>query len=130
MPNKTQNYQLNQYLPQDNFLRTDFNGDNAKIDAALAGLNASKAEVFFGTYAGNDSTSSGVAQHIELGFSPKAILVTTDNYIYGGYCGMFGKGFPTKHANGVVTDTGFAVKNTYNTSFNSKGMIYFYMALK
>ena len=32
---KTQNYQLNQYEPQDNFLRTDFNADNQKIDAAL-----------------------------------------------------------------------------------------------
>ena len=32
---KTQNYQLNQYEPQDSFLRADFNADNQKIDTAL-----------------------------------------------------------------------------------------------
>ena len=37
----TSNYRLNQWEPGDKVLRTDFNADNAKIDAALAG----KAEV-------------------------------------------------------------------------------------
>ena len=36
MPGKTQNYQLNQWVGSDPFLRTDFNEDNARIDAALA----------------------------------------------------------------------------------------------
>lgn len=35
--NYTTNYQLNQWEPTDQVLRTDFNADNAKIDAALAG---------------------------------------------------------------------------------------------
>jgi len=35
--NFTPNYQLNQWEPDDRVLRTDFNADNAKIDAALAG---------------------------------------------------------------------------------------------
>lgn len=34
--NQTSNYQLNQWDPEDRILRTDFNSDNAKIDAALA----------------------------------------------------------------------------------------------
>lgn len=34
--NQTTYYQLSQWLPEDAVLRTDFNGDNAKIDAALA----------------------------------------------------------------------------------------------
>lgn len=33
----TPNYQLHQWDPQDNFLRTDFNTDLSKIDTALAG---------------------------------------------------------------------------------------------
>ena len=33
--NQTSNYQLNQWDPEDRILRTDFNSDNAKIDAAL-----------------------------------------------------------------------------------------------
>ena len=36
--NQTTNYQLNQWEATDQVLRTDFNADNAKVDAALAGL--------------------------------------------------------------------------------------------
>lgn len=36
--NKTKHLGLNQWDPTDRILRTDFNGDNAKIDAALAAL--------------------------------------------------------------------------------------------
>ena len=35
--NQTSNYQLSQWDPEDRILRTDFNSDNAKIDAALVG---------------------------------------------------------------------------------------------
>ena len=35
--NQTENYDLNQWLSTDQVLRTDFNADNAKLDAALAG---------------------------------------------------------------------------------------------
>ena len=45
--NQTTNYQLNQWEPTDQVLRTDFNADNAKLDAALADLAedvAGKAE--------------------------------------------------------------------------------------
>ena len=36
--NQTSNYGLNQWEPTDQVLRTDFNADNSKIDAALKGL--------------------------------------------------------------------------------------------
>ena len=35
MANYTQNYQLHQWVPEDNFLRTDFNEDFQKIDTAI-----------------------------------------------------------------------------------------------
>ena len=37
MASYTANYQLHQWEPADFFLRTDFNADFAKLDAALAG---------------------------------------------------------------------------------------------
>ena len=43
MATYTSNYQLHQWVPEDDFLRTDFNTDFQKIDAALAGLEANKA---------------------------------------------------------------------------------------
>ena len=42
--NYTANYRLCQWEPEDNFLREEFNQDNAKIDAALAGLESRKAD--------------------------------------------------------------------------------------
>ena len=41
---KTEHYQLNQWEASDQVRRTDFNADNAKIEAALAGLESGKAE--------------------------------------------------------------------------------------
>ena len=42
--NHTTNYDLNQWEGTDKVLRTEFNADNAKIDAALAGPNAAKTD--------------------------------------------------------------------------------------
>ena len=43
--NQTTNYQLNQWEPTDPVLRTDFNADNAKLDAALKTLENGKAGI-------------------------------------------------------------------------------------
>ena len=40
--NQTARYKLNQWDPTDRILREDFNADNAKLEAALAGLNTSQ----------------------------------------------------------------------------------------
>ena len=42
--NHTTNYSLNQWVKSDQVRMQDFNADNAKIDAALAGLNSGKAD--------------------------------------------------------------------------------------
>lgn len=42
--NHTTNYQLNQWVKSDQVKMEDFNADNAKIDAALAGLSSGKAD--------------------------------------------------------------------------------------
>ena len=42
---KTTNYQLNQWDPTDRVLRTDFNSDNQKIDAAIAEAKAASSYV-------------------------------------------------------------------------------------
>lgn len=112
--NHTEYYELNQWLSTDQVLRTDFNADNTKIDAALAGLaedleteaaaRAEKADqtaltalaatvplIAVGTYTGD-----GTAERtIPLSFTPKAVFVLPKGgqlyiresayyYIYGG----------------------------------------------
>ena len=41
---QTENYQLSQWEKADRIQMEDFNGDNSKVDAALAGLAATAAE--------------------------------------------------------------------------------------
>lgn len=51
--NQTSNYQLSQWDPEDRILRTDFNSDNAKIDAALEGLKSiCNCQIYYYTYTG------------------------------------------------------------------------------
>ena len=78
--NQTTNYPLNQWESTDQVLRTDFNADNAKLDAVLAGL----AEDVSGK-AGQtalDALSSTVAGHTAAmsGFGNCRI-------VYGSYTG-------------------------------------------
>lgn len=81
----TQHYQLNQWAADDQVLRTDFNADNAKIDAAL-GEHAQKLEwldgigVERGTYVGTGV--AGPDAPTTLTFSGKPILV----FVGGGGC--------------------------------------------
>ena len=51
---KTEHYELNQWLATDQVLRTDFNTDNAKIDAALAERNGC---FYVSTYVGNGAAT-------------------------------------------------------------------------
>ena len=54
--NQTTNYQLNQWEPTDPVLRTDFNADNAKLDAALEGkADADEVEILSNAVSGLES---------------------------------------------------------------------------
>ena len=48
----TQHYQLNQWAADDQVLRTDFNADNAKIDAALGAVKGCNCRLYVETYTG------------------------------------------------------------------------------
>ena len=61
--NHTQNYQLNQWGPEDKVQRTDFNADNAKIDAALK-VEADARTALAQTVSSQGSTLSGHASSL------------------------------------------------------------------
>lgn len=65
--NQTPNYALSQWEAGDQVLRADFNADNAKIDAALAELQASQLRIHTGHYIGSGEEE----KTIELPFTPK-----------------------------------------------------------
>ncbi|WP_186566468.1 hypothetical protein [Lawsonibacter celer] len=68
MAGYTNNYQLHQWEAGDDFLRTDFNEDFVKIDAALG-----KLSVEVGSYVGDGTSERTIA----LGCTPRAVILCT-----------------------------------------------------
>ena len=76
---QTTNFQLCQWEADDEVLRTDFNSDNLKIENALSAIKTvadkayttDSAPVVCGWYQGNNA----VQRKIEIGFTPKAVLL-------------------------------------------------------
>ena len=156
MPNKTTNYQLNQWQGSDAFLRSDFNEDNAKVEAALTALAAkdksltqlmetkadqsalaTKTEIVTGTYTGDGAAS----QEILLGFQPKAVLVCSEQgrmgdstgqvWVYGGLALV---GHPVEYSGMPaveITGSGFRVYfDDENVLTNQRTTVYHYIAFK
>lgn len=139
MATYTSNYQLHQWEASDSFLRTDFNTDFQKIDAAIKGvetaantalalkadkteltqacgaLDEAKCETLTGSYTGNGANT----RTIDLGCAPRAVFVgeflavpgMTSNYLLS------------------LTASGFQVRDSLGTSTNSSGETYYYLAL-
>lgn len=138
----TENYGLHQWVPEDGFLRTDFNQDFQKIDEAIKGVETGantalalkadaattqaaleiKAEIIHGSYVGNGAE----AQQIQLGFKPRLVLIPADEY----YSFVTMEGF--YNALLSVTDTGFQAEyiSVYNFTPNGSGETYQYIALR
>ena len=141
---QTANYQLNQWEAEDKVLRTELIADNAKIDAALAGLAATALKMAVGTYTGDGAAS----RVISVGFTPKAVLVCTQSgltyspyasgYVYGGLAVTAGniylERFEIIYPGVEIVSGGFQV---YQTAIDSSSAIqcnntqytYHYLAL-
>ena len=82
---QTEHLGLHQWEASDSFLRTDFNEDFAKIDAAVGTLQAGLEGVMaMGVYRGNAQNSENVARLIEVGFTPRVVVVKTHAYVGSG----------------------------------------------
>lgn len=136
MATYTENYHLHQWVPEDNFLRTDFNTDFQKIDAALAEVEAlagSKCSVVAGTYSGNNAES----REINLGFQPVAVMLensfgkrpAVDFNMYGG---LAVQGGSLNHSDTAltITQTGFRVGKVGESLTNFSGNSYRYLAFR
>lgn len=117
MADYTQHYQLHQWVPEDNFLRTDFNADFEKIDTVLSLKNGA----VFGTFVGDNTPQ----RKIELGFTPLAVLllgqyptIERNESVYGGLA-LPGKPALVNRDGGVdalgITSGGFLVYYEYSS---------------
>ena len=66
----TEHYGLHQWVPDDDFLRSDFNADFAILDEAVFAC-----DYVFGTYQGTSPDNQTLTQDIALGFRPRAVLI-------------------------------------------------------
>ncbi len=100
---QTPNYGLNQWSPEDQFLREEFNADNARTDAALAALAASIGEkaakadltalsaavnvrgncrIAAGSYTGSGNYGSGSRTSITFPFAPLLVVIQSNSGPY------------------------------------------------
>ena len=80
---KTTNYQLNQWAEEDAVRRTDFNADNAKIDAALAALGVAIAavpKVAVGSYMGSGLCGTDSPRTLTFAFPPKLVIIVENSW--------------------------------------------------
>ena len=125
---QTPNFQLNQWSPEDYVRRTDFNTDNAKIDAALTAFSADKCSLIYGTYTGDDTAN----RIIPLERTPRAVLVMEAGKYTFNVNTRGGLAFQGAPSSGVsVAEGGFLVSHDYDRTIhtNDSGLTYFYLAL-
>ena len=80
MATYTENYQLHQWVPEDDFLRTDFNTDFQKLDEALAGLQTAldgKCQLKRGNFNGN----GGSSRLVITGPTPQALILSNGSTV-------------------------------------------------
>lgn len=165
--NYTENYGLCQWEATDQVLRTEFNKDNAKVDEALKGTAdvAQAAQVLaqaayspenspfaVGSYTGDGQ----IKRLIELGFTPKAVIVipydsviftetgTSHDNFYGGLA-VTGYNASNSLRYGItewdsensfigIAPTGFwvnaATYSYYSLCTNTADNLYYYIAFK
>ena len=112
----TPNYGLHQWEPEDSFLRTDFNQDHVRIEAALDG----KAVLLRGSFTGNGST-----QEIILGFRPTMVCFSMSPYLASATVDQ-------NSSDLRVTEQGFWVSNSSpgTLALNGNGTVYHYLILR
>lgn len=140
MAKKTEHYQLNQWEAEDSFLRTDFNEDNAKIDAALAAATGALPKIATGSYTGNGKYGSANPKSIEIGFAAKLVVIIRDDHNIN-FSGLFlrpcsyGVGrFDSGTAQALTwTNTGVTWHNSSASSgesqLNTNGVVYRWWAI-
>ena len=136
---QTPNYRLSRWAGTDRILVEEFNDNWDKIDAALksnaeaiTAVQAAVPKIVFGTYIGDGADS----RTIPLGFTPKAVLVTTAYGAffvpYDTYGGLALENYDAEHGNKKavhIIANGFTVYHASPCLVNANNTRYHYMAI-
>ena len=81
--NKTENYELNQWVKTDPVLMDDFNSDNQKIDKAIKAVADSIPKIETGSYVGSGSYGSASKNTLTFGFVPRLVCIDGHSFARG-----------------------------------------------
>ena len=137
---QTETYKLNKPGIDDPLAIAPLNENADALDAALAALDETAAgldarvtaleirKIVVGSYVGNGGT-----QTIPLGFTPRAVFITT-NYVGYGYYALVLEGLPPKANTSAgrialeIVDNGFTAYTDANVGVNRSNEQYRYIA--
>lgn len=146
---KTENYQLNQWDSTDRIMMEDFNADNVKIEAALAGVAEQAAlisqcgncKIVYGSYTGNGTYGSENPNQLTFSCKPLMAFIISPSTDYAGtdYClrmtrpmafAMLASGGANYENTVVWGDRSVQWSNKKGSvyQFNSSGDVYNYVA--
>ena len=114
--NKTPQYQLHSWTPADSFVRTEFNENFTKLDAALAALSGrfqGIGRIAVGAYTGNGPARVDNSQFVPLPFTPKAVLVERSN-------GLRSDGMDSTYYGGISVQ-GHPLNNAFQPGITLQG---------
>lgn len=120
---KTQNYQLNIWTAEDEERLDEVNENFAAIDEAIS----NRCRIVFGTYTG----SGGTVQTIELGGTPRAVLISRNGMSWSGnlcYGGLVYPNYPSEGAEIVENGFRLRVGGSTGNRGNVLNDVYQYMA--
>ena len=134
--NHTTNYQLCQWEATDKVLRTDFNQDNAKIDAALAALQQGKGNchILAGNYVGTGHYNTSGASTLTFDHIPLAVFIYNPSIFFavrGNTSGQVlnnGGGWTISVQWSEHGLTWYS-RNSAAEQMNTSGQTYYYLAL-
>ena len=120
---KTENYHLHVWSLEDEESLAELNENFAVIDGAIS----NRCRIVFGTYTG----SGGTMQTIDLGGSPRAVLISRGGRSWNGnlsYGGIIYPDYPS--TNFEITESGFRTleNSSSNNRSNELGSTYQFMA--
>jgi len=144
--NKTEHYQLNQWVKSDQVLMDDFNADNRKIDGALRELAQSAAgagncEMEVLTYTGTGTYGAGSPTQIRFAQKPDVFFIAGDLALVVGHSGT---GDPILVSRSINNSGSFVSTSSASWSgaqlaisetearyqMNTKGQIYWVLGLR
>ncbi len=137
--NKTTNYQLHLWEPEDDFLREEFNENSTKTDAALAAHDkdiAARLRIVSGSYTG----SGGSSKTIDFGVEAMVAFLVPDSSTPGDYPAVIIRGqsagnvseFSTNshyHFSCVWSGTSLTITSQSNVTLNRQAVRYRWIAI-